>query len=153
MLPRRPSQGVGGGPEKPTRRTTGLRGPEESDGAIVPQNRANRGAAAPAESGEGRAPAKRNAWDEAAPRTQSRTGASSGLPRVRQRAKADRQARFTNLFSHLTPELLRESFYELNRTAAPGIDTVTWKAYEPTVEASITDLHARLHCGRYRQSL
>ena len=96
--PAAPSQGVGGGPEKPTRRTTGLHGPEESDGVIVPQNRSNNGAAAPAESGQGRAPARRNAWDEAAPRTQSRTGASSGLSRVRQRAKADRQARFTDPF-------------------------------------------------------
>jgi len=69
---------------------------------------------------------------------------------VRRRAEADRQAKFTNLFSHLTPELLRASFYELNRSAAPGIDGVTWKAYAPTLAQTIPDLHERLHSGRYR---
>ena len=142
--------GVGGGSGKAQCRTPGLHAPEESDRAIVPENRANNGTAVPAEPGEGRAWTERNVWDEAAPRTQGRTGASFGLPRVRQRAKADRQARFNNLFSHLTPELLRDSFYELNRTAAPGIDRVTWEAYAPTLAQSIPDLHERLHGGRYR---
>jgi group II intron reverse transcriptase/maturase len=69
---------------------------------------------------------------------------------VRRRAKADRQATFTNLFSHLTPELLRCSFHELKRSAAPGIDGITWDAYSPTLDSSIPDLHERLHSGRYR---
>ena len=124
--------------------------PEESDCVIVPKIRANKGGAIPAESEEERAWTKRNAWDEAAPRTQSRVGALSRLSRVRQRAEADRQATFNNLFSHLTLELLHDSFYELKRKAAPGIDGITWAAYEPTVPVSIPDLHERLHNGRYR---
>ncbi len=143
-------RGVGGGSGKADGRTPDPHASEESDCAIVPENRANNGTAVPAESGEARAWTERNAWDEAAPRTQGRIGASSGFSRVRQRAEADRQATFDNLFSHLTPELLRASFYELKRDAAPGIDGITWAAYEPFVPLSIPDLHERLHSGRYR---
>jgi len=142
--------GGGGGSGKAECRTPGLHATEESDCAIRPAIRANKGTAVPAESGEGRARTERNAWDEAAPRTQGRIGASFGLSRVRHRAKADRQARFSNLFCHLTPGLLRDSFYRLTRDAAPGIDGVTWAAYRPLLDTSLPDLHERLHSGRYR---
>ncbi len=62
---------------------------EESDGNIVPEKLTNKGAATPAESMEGRAPAERNSGQEAAYRTQNRKSASIGLARVRQRAEAD----------------------------------------------------------------
>ncbi len=65
----------------------GVKSTEESDGNIVPEKLTNKGAATPAESMEGRAPAERNSGQEAAYRTQNRKSASIGLARVRQRAE------------------------------------------------------------------
>jgi RNA-directed DNA polymerase len=107
--------------------------PEESDGVIVPEKLANKGVTAPAEQVEGRTPTKRNSGQEAAHRTQKRERASNQLARVRQRAEADKTIRFNNLFRFLKVDLLRESFYELKRKAAPGLDGVTWYEYERTL--------------------
>lgn len=124
--------------------------PEESDGNIVPEKSANKGVVPPAESMEERAPAERNSEQEAALRAQSRKSASNGLGRVRQRAKADKSFRFNNLFHFLKVDLLRASFYELKRKAAPGLDGVTWHAYERTLEARLPELERELHIGSYR---
>jgi group II intron reverse transcriptase/maturase len=56
----------------------------------------------------------------------------------------------TALLHHVTPELLRQSYYELKRQAAPGVDGVTWQEYEEGMEGRITDLHRRVHQGTYR---
>ena len=124
--------------------------PEESDGNIIPEKSANKGAAVPAESMEGRTPTERNSVQEAAHRTQRRASASIGLSRVRQRAEADRTARFNNLFHFLKVDLLRASFYQLNRKAAPGLDGVTWHEYERKLEGRLPELERELHVGSYR---
>ena len=123
---------------------------EESDGAIVPQTPANNGAAVPAESVEERAPTKRNSKQEAVNRIPGRAFTSNGLQRVRQRAEADKTFRFNNLFHFLKVDLLRESFYQLKRNAAPGVDGVTWRMYERTLETALPELQDRLHKGSYR---
>src|SRR5713226_9080020 len=71
-----------------------------------------------------------------APRTQSRTSASSDLLGVREAASRDKRARFTALLHHVTTKLLRGSFYALKRDAAPGVDGVTWQEYETDLERS-----------------
>ena len=58
--------------------------------------------------------------------------------------------RFTALLHHLTPELLAASFFELKRSASPGVDGVTWKEYQSDLESRIPDLHDRVHRGTYR---
>ncbi len=124
--------------------------PEESDGNILPEKSANKGAAVPAESMEGRTPAERNSDQEAAHRTQRRASASIGLDRVRQRAEADKTLRFNNLFRFLKVDLLRDSFYELKRNAAAGLDGVSWHEYERTLEERLPELERELHVGSYR---
>ena len=124
--------------------------PEESDGNIVPEKSANKGVATPAESMEGRTPTERNSGQEAAHRAQSRVSASNGLDRVRQRAEADKSFRFNNLFHFLKVDLLRASFYELKRKAAPGLDGVTWHEYERKLEDRLPGLERELHIGSYR---
>ena len=94
----------------------------ESDSVEVPKKSPNKGTPVPAEGMEGRTLAKRNAGKEAAIRIQSREMVSFGLEGVRRRARKDKTCCFTSLLHHITPELLRQSFYELNRKAAPGID-------------------------------
>jgi group II intron reverse transcriptase/maturase len=51
---------------------------------------------------------------------------------------------------HLTAELLRESYGALKRTAAAGVDDVTWQEYGEGLESRIMDLHDRVQSGRYR---
>jgi group II intron reverse transcriptase/maturase len=75
---------------------------------------------------------------------------SSGLERVRERAKAEKKARFTALLHHVDVDLLRASFSWLKRDAAPGVDGMTWRQYEQNLEDSLVDLHARVHRGAYR---
>jgi RNA-directed DNA polymerase len=54
------------------------------------------------------------------------------------------------LLHHLNIELLRESFYALQRRASPGVDGVTWQEYETGLEGRLIDLHSRVHRGAYR---
>ncbi len=140
---------IAGNPEKAESRTAGGNAPEESDSTEVPKKPANKASAA-AELAEERVLTKRNTQGKAASGTQIRRDASSRLERVRQRAGADKDCRFDNLFTLLTPDHLRLSFYGLNRQAKPGVDGVTWFDYETELEANIADLHDRLHKGKYR---
>jgi retron-type reverse transcriptase len=51
---------------------------------------------------------------------------------------------------HVSEKQLLDSFYQLKRQAAPGVDRVTWSEYEEGVGGRITDLHDRIHRGAYR---
>jgi group II intron reverse transcriptase/maturase len=51
---------------------------------------------------------------------------------------------------HITAELLREAYYELNPKAAPGVDEMTWSEYGEDLHERLADLYDRLHNGRYR---
>ena len=123
----------------------------ESDGLIVPTKRANKVNAygLAAESAEERRATKGNAPQAHSRRTQSRGCESQGLWRVRQAARRDRRTRFTALLHHVTPELLRASYWELNHKAVPGIDGGTWTVSQALV-ARIEDLHERVQRGTYR---
>jgi retron-type reverse transcriptase len=75
---------------------------------------------------------------------------SKGLSGVREVAMARKQERFTALLHHMTVDLLRDSFYALQRRAAPGVDGVTWREYETGLEDRLVDLHNRVHRKTYR---
>ena len=75
---------------------------------------------------------------------------SQGLDGVRKAAKERKQERFTALLHHLNVDLLRDSFYALQRKASPGVDGVTWQEYETGLEDRLVDLHSRVHRGTYR---
>ncbi len=51
---------------------------------------------------------------------------------------------FTTLAHHLDVPLLECAFDRLNRRSAPGIDRVTWHAYEEDLIPKLENLHARL---------
>ena len=130
----------------------------KSDGSVVPANPTNKGGAEPsAESAEERDPAKRNAEQDALHRTQSRVKRRSrGLSGVREAARrpigmgARGQLKFTALLHHVDEDCLTEAFFHLKKTAAVGVDQVTWYDYEQNLEANIRDLHGRVHRGAYR---
>src|SRR5229473_5461667 len=143
-------EGVTGRLEKALSQKSNTHADGESDGRVVPTKCPNNGGRPPAEDMEGRRPTKENIGQATAPRTQSRTSASSDLLGVREAASRDKRARFTALLHHVTTKLLRGSFYALKRDAAPGVDGVTWKEYETDLDEKLVDLHSRIHRGAYR---
>jgi group II intron reverse transcriptase/maturase len=83
-------------------------------------------------------------------RAQDRESMSQSLDRIRQAARQRRKERFTALFHHISPEMLRTAFFALRREAAPGVDGLTWRAYAADLDLRIEELHARVHRGAYR---
>jgi RNA-directed DNA polymerase len=129
-------------------RNAAIHAVEKSDTPIVPKKQPNKGK--PTEVVEGRGVAKGNAQKAPAGRTQCRETALTGLERVRAAAKKDKRMKFTTLLHHITTSLLVESFYDLKRNAAAGVDGVTWREYEGTLYTRVHELHREIHTGAYR---
>lgn len=145
-----PAEALAGGAGKAHRRTPAVDAGEKSDTPIRPKKLPNK-EEYPAEAAEERGVAKGNTNKSPASRTQSRNGcASMGLDGVREVARRDKRVRFTALLHHITPALLVESFYALQRNAAAGVDGVTWREYESVLNERVHDLHRRIHAGGYR---
>jgi len=121
---------------KATNQTADTHVPEKSDCAVLPVNQPNKGGQSSAEAGEGRAQTKENIVQSHMHPTQSGKRMSQGLDGVRKVAKERKQERFTALLHHLNVDLLRDSFYALQRKASPGVDGVTWQEYETGLEDS-----------------
>jgi RNA-directed DNA polymerase len=129
-----------------------MHGPEKSDSVVVagkPTNKAERSVAEPVEPRTG---TKGNADQQSTRRAQDRVSVSQALERVRQAARQKKKERFTALLHHVAPAMLRTAFYALKRDAAPGIDGMTWEAYEADLDRRIEELHARVKSGAYRAS-
>lgn len=92
----------------------------------MPSNKAGEAA----ETAEKRGLAERKPHQQNTGRTQGRGTVQSALERIRQAAVRDKEQRFTSLFHHICNEsLLSEAFFELRRSAAPGVDTSQAKLY------------------------
>ncbi len=111
---------------------------------------ANKGARAPAESLEQRAPTERNPQSTGTVRTQSRGAVSPGAERIRQFVERKPGEKLTALLHHITPEALREAYLALKRDAAPGVDGVRWREYGDGLDERLLDLHGRVQRGAYR---
>lgn len=135
--------------EKAKGRASATQVEEKSDACEVPVKPSNKHGEC-AEMVEGRRAANGNDLRSTACRTQSRERASRGLQGVREKAQKDKRARFTALLHHITPAMLRESFYALRRDAAVGVDAMTWRAYEQGLSTRLEQLHEAIHTGRYR---
>ncbi len=143
------ADGGAGRPEQVQNRTSGMHVDGKSDAGIVPGKSSNKDKKS-AEAMEGRPATKGNTLEPAASWTQSQQDGLSGLQRVREVARRDKQAKFTALLHHVTLERLQDSFLLLKRQAAPGVDEVTWRQYETDLVTRIGDLHRRIHGGTYR---
>jgi group II intron reverse transcriptase/maturase len=75
---------------------------------------------------------------------------TQALDRVREAARQRKKERFTALLHHVNVDTLRQAFYALKRTAAAGVDGLTWADYEADLEPRLADLHGRVHRGAYR---
>lgn len=127
-----------------------MHGRGKSDSAIVavkPTNKAEQLAAEPVEQ---RAEAEGNAAQQSTRRAQDRGSVSQALDRIRRVARQRKKEKFTTLLHHISIEHLEDAFSELKENAAPGVDGLTWRAYESDLDRKIADLHSRLHRGAYR---
>jgi len=127
-----------------------MHGTEKSDSSIVPEKRANKAGKPVAEFVEGRGGNKRNAGLQSTGRTQSREAVSQAQGRIREAVTRNRGEKLTALLHHISVDCLRWSYFELKKTAATGVDGVTWKDYGKGLEENLADLHRRIHTGAYR---
>ena len=116
-------------------------------GAVKPANKA---APTAAELVERRTGAEGSASQQSAHRAQDRESVLQALERIRNAARRRKEEKFTSLAHHISIAMLRMAFFELKRDAAPGVDGLTWKAYEADLDRNLTDLHSRVHRGAYR---
>src|SRR5215469_14569192 len=127
-----------------------INGRGKSDSAIVAERPTNKAGQPAAEPEEQRAETKGNAAQQSTRRAQNRESVSQALDRIRQVASQRTKEKFTALLHHISLEHLEAAFFELKESAAPGVDGLTWQAYEADLDRNIADLHARLHKGAYR---
>ena len=66
------------------------------------------------------------------------------------KAKADPKCRFTSLAHILTPGFLKETWQQMNRRGASGVDGETCAEFERDLETRVVDLWERLKAGRYQ---
>jgi group II intron reverse transcriptase/maturase len=125
-------------------------GREKSDSVAVAMKPANKAERSAAERVERRAGTEGNADQDSTCRVQDRASVSQVLDRIRQAAKQRRKEKFTALFHHISTDLLHEAFHELKERAAPGVDGLTWKAYEEDLEHRLENLRERVQRGAYR---
>jgi hypothetical protein len=109
----------------------------KSDGSVVPAKPPNNIACAVAEVVEERGPAKGNTASTTHPGRSAGHGAPSGLVRVCEVARRDKEARFTALLHHVSVDRLRAAYRVIRPQAAPGVDGVRWEAYGQDLEANL----------------
>ncbi len=122
----------------------------KSDGRVLPAKRPDNAGRPAAEAVEGRRPAEGNTGSSTRPGRSAGPDVPSGLDRVREAARRDKDARFTALLHHVTLERLDAAYRAIRPQAAAGTDGVTWASYGQDLEANLRDLHARVHSGAYR---
>jgi len=100
---------------------------------------------------EGRGLTKRNLSQQNAFRTQRRADAPSELDQIRQKAKWNKDAKFTALMHHIyNIDTLRFAYFQIKRHAAAGVDGETWQHYGEALETNLQNLSHRLRHGAYR---
>lgn len=127
-------------------------GHRKSDGTVVSTKSPNKAVLpAAAEGMEKRVSTKGNLREQNRIRAQNRGVLQSALTRIRKVAMRDKATQFTSLMHHIAmPVRLREAFLELKRSAAAGIDGVTWSWYENALDENLADLSDRLLRGGYK---
>jgi group II intron reverse transcriptase/maturase len=129
-----------------------MHGRGKSDSPVVPAKPPNKTGRPVAEVVEERGLAEGNTDDLTRPGHSAGPDVSSGLDRVREVARRDKDARFTALLHHVDLNRLRTAYWAIRPQAAPGVDKVTWGAYGVGLEEKLQDLHQRVHSGSYRAS-
>jgi group II intron reverse transcriptase/maturase len=77
----------------------------------------------------------------------------TSLQGIAQRAKEQKKHRFQDLYRMLNEEFLLDSWRNIRKEAAYGVDKVSAEEYEQNLEENIWDLVERLKRGSYRAKL
>ena len=72
------------------------------------------------------------------------------LAKIAIKAKADPKCRFTSLAHILTPEFLTETWRQMNRRGASGVDGETCVQFERDLDGRVVQLWERLKAGQYQ---
>ena len=83
------------------------------------------------------------------PHSEGETRTYAGLERIARKAKGAPRERFTALAHHLTVEYLKETFSQMNRHGAAGIDRVSMTEYDLNLDANLADLVGRMKRRAY----
>jgi len=75
---------------------------------------------------------------------------TTGLAGIAIKAKADPKCRFTSLAHILTPEFLKETWRQMNRRGASGVDGETCAQFERDLDGRVVQLWERLKAGQYQ---
>jgi RNA-directed DNA polymerase len=75
---------------------------------------------------------------------------STQLDQIAKKAKSNPKLRFTSLAHLLTPEFLTETWRQMNRRGASGVDGETTKEFEQGLDTRVQELCERLKRGSYR---
>jgi RNA-directed DNA polymerase len=75
---------------------------------------------------------------------------STQLSQITRKATCDRKVRFTSLAHLLTPEFLKETWGQMNRRAAGGIDRESCEQFESELEQRVQEIYQQLRAGTYR---
>jgi RNA-directed DNA polymerase len=123
---------------------------EKSDSLVVPAKPPNKATEVAAEAVEERRLAKGNTDRPTRSGPSAGEGVASGLDRVREVARRDKNVRFTALLHHVDLSRLWAAYVATNPKAATGVDKVTWDEYGQNLRDNLEDLLARVHSGAYR---
>src|ERR1700693_4748097 len=74
---------------------------------------------------------------------------STQLDQIVGKAKSNPKLRFTSLAHLLTPEFLKETWKQMNRRGASGVDGETAKEFERDLDTRVQELCDRLKQGTY----
>lgn len=77
----------------------------------------------------------------------------TSLQGIAEKAHSQKPYRFRNLYGMRNEELLTESWREIKKHAASGVDQISAQDYEQHLEGNIRDLVERLKQKRYRAKL
>jgi len=110
------------------------------------------GQGASLDAGEGANKSTQSAQATRAVRTTEK-GWQTFLRAIAEKAFKDKHHRFGDLYRWLNQDVLRLCFYRLRRSAASGVDGVTFQEYEKNLEANLADLVGRLKRKAYRARL
>jgi RNA-directed DNA polymerase len=124
----------------------------KSDNLVVPAKPPNNAGEPVAEVVEGRRLTEGNTDGSTRPGRSAGPGVPSGLDRVREVARRDKDARFTALLHHVDLARLWAAYVAINPKAAPGVDQVTWDAYGQDLRENLEGLLRRVRSGAYRAS-
>ncbi len=128
-----------------------MNGCRKSDKSVVPRKSLNKPNNIGAERMEGRDLPKENRQQQNMLRTQRREGVLNELLLIHQKAKTDSKLKFTTLMHHIYKiDMLRISYLEIKRDAAPGIDKETWESYGKDLERNLQILSEQLKSGAYK---